>query len=36
MRDENGTQESGRSRDDTCDDGLSTSWKVKVYEKKKR
>ena len=33
MRDKNWNQEPGGSRDDTCEHGLSRSWKVKVWEK---
>ena len=34
MRDKNRRQEPGGKRDDTCDFGLSRSWKVDVCEKK--
>ena len=34
MHDNNWGQEPGRGRDDTCDHGLSRSWKVDVCEKK--
>ena len=36
MRDKNGRQEPGGKRDDTCDHGLSRSWKVKALEKKEK
>ena len=36
MRDKNWRQEPGGRRDDTGDHDLSRSWKVKVYEKKKK
>ena len=35
MRDKSCRQEPGR-RDDTCDHGLSRSWKAKVCKKKKK
>ena len=35
MRDEKLRQEPGGRRDDTCDHGLSRSWKVEVSVKKK-
>ena len=36
MRDKNLRQEPGGRRDDTCDHGLSRSWKVEVCKKKKK
>ena len=36
MRDKNRRQELGGRRDDTCDHGLSRSWKVDVCLKKKK
>ena len=36
MRDKNWRQEPGGRRDDTCDRGLSRSWKVDVCENKKK
>ena len=36
MRDKNWRQVHGGRRDDTCDHGLSRSWKVKVCKKKKK
>ena len=36
MRDKNWRQEPGGRRDNTCDHGLSRSWKVDVREKKKK
>ena len=34
MRDKNGRQKPGGRRDDTCNHGLSRSWKVNVTKKK--
>ena len=35
MRDKSWRQEPGGRRNDTCDHGLSRSWKVEVWEKEK-
>ena len=36
IRDKKWSQEAGARRDDPCDHGLSRSWKIEVYEKKKK